>query len=360
MEKLSKMTVGTLVKNEWWCISRTFDGLYKMNLYNKSIECVCKMPEKNQPDKQAYIDILSLDDELYFIPAFAKNIAVYNITTKLMKQIDISDLSKEGEFSFAGACVYNNWLLLYPCFSTKFVRINLKTLQIDVNDTFIIDNELNKGNFAFHKRHFQEKKIIYIAIACEDAVVCVDIENFSFKMLKIDNNQTGYSAITKSGDDLWLAPTGNGNIVKYKMTNGKTKFLGEYPNGFKRSEGVSFSGFFDISDTKVGLAPFAANMFLCIDKNSGEITKYIINFKKKWLLSVMEDIRIINVHSVQKCGGKFYISSESLNRLLIIDKDGKVFEREYTTMLREKDIIVVNESAGFDLKEYIDYMINMR
>ena len=74
----------------------------------------------------------------------------------------------------------------------------------------------------------------------------------------------------------------------------------------------------------------------------------------------MEDIRIINVHSIQRCGDDFYISSESLNRLLIIDKDGNVVEREYAATLNEKDVIAVNESLGFDLKKYIDYMLEMR
>ncbi len=72
MSKLMGISAGVKVGDDWWCISRIVNGLYKMDLTTEKTEYICKMPEKNSLGKQAYIDILYLKNRLFIIPGFAK------------------------------------------------------------------------------------------------------------------------------------------------------------------------------------------------------------------------------------------------------------------------------------------------
>ncbi len=362
MSKLMGISAGVKVGDDWWCISRIVNGLYKMDLTTEKTEYICKMPEKNSLGKQAYIDILYLKNRLFIIPGFAKKIAVFDIVSYQMSEIDIEPFyGGDGEsFNVAGGCIYKQWLLLYPCMSSIFIRVDLQTLEVVVDDTFIDGNELKGRVFSYHNRHFQKKEKIYIALATYDGVVCVNVEEFSFYLIKIANSQTGYSAIMQVDDELWLAPNSVGDIVKYDMTRGTVERFGDYPKFFRRNNELAFCDFFCINNTNIILVPCMANMFLDIDRSTGEIKEYVIESEKKILLSTRESVNYIYIHNVKKCRCSCYLSSDLLNSLLIINEKGNI-KKSYLIENAERimdNVISVKESEGFDLEQYIKYLVD--
>lgn len=361
MKKLVGMVAGACVDDEWWCISRILNGLYKFNLSTEQVEYICDLPEKNELDKQAYTDVILCGKELYFIPAFAKNVAIYDIEQGKFTEINILKYMAEGDkgFNIAGGAVYGEWLCLYPCLASSIIRINIKTKMIDTNNFYIETTGIKKDIFAYHKRHFQSDSGLYIALASYDGVLYIDIEKFEFYIIDIPNDGTGYSAIVKIEDDLWLAPNKEGAIVKYNIVNKRNEKIKEYPPKFRRNNDLAFSDFMYFGDDNLYLLPFAANMFIRIDKKQETMYKLELNFSEAWLLSVMDDITSINIHSSKRQGEKYYLFSESLNRMLIFDQDEKMDEKQFLLKICDKigeKTINAKESRGFGLSDFLKYL----
>ena len=361
MVKLVGMVAGIKINDEMWCISRILNGLYKMNIAIGKVNYVCDLPEKNEPDRQAYTDILSYNGKLYFIPAFAKNIAVYDVKLSTFSEINISNYFKKsaGEFNIGGGCIYGEWLYLYPCLSNLLIRINVQNGEVEINDSFIKNNNLKKDIFAYHKRHCQIGNKLYIALASYDGVLCIDMENYEYKTYSIPNNGSGYAAIIDVKDELWLAPHGDGAVVRYNMKSKLIEKLGEYPCGFNRSRGLAFSAFINCSNENLYLLPFAANMIIKVDIEKRIMQQLNIELSEPWLYDAMRDITSINIQSATKFDDKYYLFSESLNRMFIVSCTGEINEVEFCLeeyKSRKTDAIYIKECRGFALSDFLSYI----
>ena len=360
MNKIMGMVASVNINDEMWCVSRIWDGLYKVCITTGKVDYVCELPEKNELDRQAYTDILYCEGKLYFIPAFAKNIAVYDINEEKIAEINVSQyfIGREGEFNIGGGCIYGNWLYLYPCLSNILMRINIKNYMTEVDTSYIYDNNLKKGEiFAYHRRHYQINNELYIALASFDGVLCIDMNKFQFKVIPIPNNDSGYAAVVQLDSELWLAPNKKGAIVRYNIQNHRIERFENYPSEFKRSNGLAFSDFVCFNSDELYLLPFCANMIIKINAEKKTMEELKIRFSEPWLAAVMEDISSINIQSSKRYDDKYYLLSESLNRMLVISSDGEIAEVQFNDEDEDmNNTIFVKESRGFVLHDFLSYV----
>lgn len=356
MYKTLGIVAGICVDNEWWCISRKIDGLYKLDIHTGNISHICELPEKNQIDKQAYTDIISYKNKLIFIPAFAKNVAIYDIEKEKLDMIEIFDYLRGCEgIGIGGGVVYKDWLVLYPCLADVFIRINLNTNEIKVSKSVREMVGIDLEIFSYHKRHFQENNELYIPMAGYDAVFTVDIENFEFSIINIPNGESGFSGIIKIENELWLSPVKEAAIVKYNIENSEIKRYNSYPKFFKRNKTLAFSGLIDLGEY-ICILPFAANMFLKINKSTGTMDELVIHYEMPWYTAVLEDVTLINIHSFIYVDGKCFMFSELLNEIIMITKDNDILE--LPLIFEGSDNVIsqcidVNEARHFRLSEYL-------
>lgn len=266
---------GVKDNDKFWCVSRVYSGIYVINLNTFEAEYVCDLPEHNSVDRIAYNQILKHENKLYCIPFMAQQVAIVDLETYKVSTIKLENESMKHAFRVNKGIIFDEWILLCPGGGRCFYRINLHTGRVDSNSFWT-----NEEERLYAIDCCSDNNSVYVTLAYRDTIVKVDVRNFSFELIDIYNNETGYSSILFHNNSLWIAPFKKGNLVEFNPLEKTIISRKEFPINFKREEFQSFISMIG-DDLHIYIIPLYGNMFLDIDMQEGIIKPELFGLSSK-------------------------------------------------------------------------------
>lgn len=202
-----------------WFFPYEFNSLFTVNLKNEKCELIGLISNEAYGKKRLYESMKLLNGKIYFIPFYAKSIAVYDIKKGKFNNI-ILDERKIGcrieQPLFGGAEVYGKYLYIFPIFSKAIIQLNTDNDGVE----YIVDwaeevDRIRFNNDAYFKRQavIVEDKLM-IPFCNANAVMSFDCQTAEYKIYKLGEEKKGYSGITFDGESFWLSSRNGRELVR--------------------------------------------------------------------------------------------------------------------------------------------------
>ena len=228
-----------------------------------------------------YGPVLGIKGKAYVCPINAQDIVVVG-EGGIEKRIALNPyLEKPG--AFYEAIPYEKYLFLLPNFYPAMVRYDTESGEL----RYVTENlDIFAGIAAGERRCAGACMMgdkLYIASPTTNRVLEVDALSLKQRVLTINQSTPGaYVGIVADQDELWLLPCAGMAVTRWNPKTGKVQEYTDYPEQMTcihkkygcECQEIPFSSVAFCGDY-VYLAPCFANIFICINKKSGEMTEWI-------------------------------------------------------------------------------------
>lgn len=352
MEWNLKTYGGVVYKGFLWFSNNTFNGLFKMNIDTGNIEFVDFFPDERQDIAAAHKKCIYCNGKLFFLPARADHICIYDIEKARFFSIRIEKNDKEfcADAVLVGKDIYiflldpeqDLWIL--DTQSLKLSRApSFKNAYRQVIGNKDIEFLLCRGN--------EYKGKIYFAFYGTDMVASYDIlkEKLITYHTKIENI---FSCFVDHGK-CWIITNHTGEIYQYDF-KGEPVLI--HSEGNVKNDNRRFNQIFKYKG-KIWILPAYPGTIICFDEE-GNKTVYD-NFAGEELEHILffGSILVKNERWILPFG---------LDNIYVIDENMKL-DRRYSFLLRdkksksrilanllEKKHEIIYEYKGFELSDFLD------
>jgi len=310
-----------------------FNALFKVNLESGDCTYIDLFPQEAVNKKRLHIKAVQIKTKIYFIPASASTISVYDLETKCFENIliedEISNKNYNKKYKFADAFVYGEYIYILPSTYPAIVKLKHTDNSID----YLTEN-LPTNSYFFRPGTVQVGSKLFIPNTKDNLVMEFDMEVEKIQLHYIGENNKGSWSLVADGNYLWLIPKRQGSFVKWDYINNNVYEYNQYPEGYKESDFCFTKGY------KVGeyiyALPAKANMVV---KISGE------GIMSKEDLFPLESGDIVTY--ISDVAGYAY--------LLLSNESGKLDEREFLKInMSEKIVQKYKFVFRYNIKKYID------
>ena len=278
---------GEIIKGFWtyddhrWMITQG-NKLYFSSHNDFKYEYYCDL--SNYANGNYYLKVISIQGKDYVCPAYAQNILVVK-EGRVEKKIELEHrIEKQGAFYNATGC--DHYLFLIPNFYPAIVRYNTLNEEIQyITDhievfTDSTQGERRVGGFCVHNGY------LYVASPVNNRVLKIHAETGDTQVLSTDaENSCGCFVLVSDGTDLWFLPYEGYTITRWNPDSGEVHEYRIHIEGFKckhptlgyECEKVP-SGYPAFHGKYVYFTPYWGNKYLCLNKDTGEVTEWIPPF----------------------------------------------------------------------------------
>lgn len=215
-------------------IAKNYNLLCSYDLERREMEVLDSMPEEEICISRVGAKILAWKDELILSPMLADKIWRYNLNTKEWigyprKRIGDPSISQD----MFQAVLYDDKCFFIGSNYPAIVCLDLITDQVTYNTEPYQRLEKKKKEMKdsfFRCDYVQNGSAIYLASCLDNYVLRFQMSDGSYEWIKVGEEGNRYSGITKIGDDFWLAPRCNTNLVRWDGKSLVTEY--ELPEGF--------------------------------------------------------------------------------------------------------------------------------
>ncbi len=264
--------------NDMWQVTKG-NQLYYSSGNDYTYEYYCDLSEYSGGDY--YMRAFGIGDKVCVCPKYAQDLLIVK-EHKVIKRIGLRMYGRR-EADFLPALQKDNYLFLISTRYPAIVRYDAETNKLDYingyNDIYrqIVDGQLRRGAYCLWDNY------LLIASPTENLVLAIDTESLEVQILTTGvENQGGCAFMIPRGEEVWMLPIDGKKVVCWKPASGEAK---EYeidieelkcyrkPHGFEWNvrpfSGAMFAG------NKVILSPYWANMFVCLDIETGKAEEWI-------------------------------------------------------------------------------------
>jgi hypothetical protein len=254
--------------------------LRKFDLESGAIESVCQLTDMTLCN---YWDVIKADKRFFVGPTSAQDICV--VEDGKLRKIALKHLNS-GPNSFVGMLRCGKYLLLIPNRYPALVRYNIDTEEL----TYFGDVLKEFAEAGDRAKFFQDAcrfrdGLLYMATAFDNRIMIFDIEGGKYSIKTIGQiSDRGCQSMVDDGVDFWILPLNGAVITRWNPDTDEVKEYSQYPQGFefRRPDGDECQERPFISavcfDDFVLMVPIFSNMFVKIDKKTGEISKWVPPF----------------------------------------------------------------------------------
>lgn len=266
-----------LYGNNEWMITQG-NKLYRTKNKDYKYKYFCDLCDYAYGDYYAWV--FKVNGKDYICPLNAQNILQIG-ECGIERKIELKRrIERTGAFYGAIGC--GRYLFLIPDKYPALVRYDTVTDEVEYYgenlDVFVRDvkGERKKGGYCAWKNY------VLIASPVDNQVLKIHAESGEMQLLNIDvANHGGWLFLVADGNDVWMLPYLGKTIVRWNPESGQVHEYNDYPKEFicrhpkydYECEEVPF-GFAAISEKYVYLPPYWGNMYLRLDKQSGEIEEW--------------------------------------------------------------------------------------
>lgn len=257
-----------------------------------------------------YKRVIEIAGKIYVCPQNAQNILVIE-HNQIIKRIDLkNEANRPGAFSTA--LIADGYLYLLPFYYSAIVRYDTKGGQVDYIEgyqKYFVKNVRGEWRIG---GSCVWRKYIMIASPDKNEVLAIDSASMQVSVIEIrTSNVSGYMVMVPEGDEIWLLPYDGKVIIRWNPTTGMITEYNQFPENFQctnRPHGYvcmerPFSGM-AFSQELVIVSPYWGNMFLSINKKTGEV--------KEWKPPFSITYELRNGYWNSGYAGKFLRKTDSL------------------------------------------------
>lgn len=224
-----------------------------------------------------YQQAIEMDGKIYVCPANAQDILILE-DHHVVKRVKLKhELERDGAFCYTWKI--GSYLYLIPNQYPAIVRYDVKNDRVDYlngyREIFVknVNGEWHIGGSCIWKNQ------LVLASPDDDRILMIDGDSMQVKELRIPAEEAkGCMVLVPEGEELWLLPFEGGAVIRWNPDRDTARVYQKLPEGFackNRPHGYAcmerpFSRIAFTKDKAV-LSPYWGNMFLEIDKESGEI-----------------------------------------------------------------------------------------
>lgn len=223
---------------------------------------------------------IEINGKVYISPINAQDILVVR-NHRIQKRIPLEHCMEQTG-AFAGMCHMGKYLLLIPNRYPAIVRYDIEEDRVDYikdyNEVFVkyVEGKRVIGGSC------KWKNFMMLASPDDNHVIAVDSETGNVQFLTTGaGNSCGCAGMIPDGTDIWMLPFLGTTITRWNPETGEVREYSDVPEGFLCK---SVPDNFDCLERPFGsvvfyknymyIAPCWGNMFLCLDKITGEIRQW--------------------------------------------------------------------------------------
>ncbi len=232
-----------------------------------------------------YLGVFEILGRVYACPVNAQAILVIE-EHKVVKKIPLKEATEKAR-AFYNAGRVGEYLFLIPLNYHAIVRYDTQRDQVDYIEGY---KELFVQNVQGEWRNgggITWKNYVLLASPTDNRVLFIDAETMQVQVLTTGGKSTcGCSVIVAERDEIWLLPYVGRTVTRWNPETGFVKEYTDMPEGFQCMDksrdimveekpfgwGVSYQG-------KFILSPLRGNMFVEIDKETGEVKEWKLPFE---------------------------------------------------------------------------------
>ncbi len=234
------------------------NGLFKVDMNTGECTFLCTFPDEKIFDKRMFSKAVWLGNLIYFIPAAANALHIFNVENNTIKRVEIPRVDKNiyqfyyGSCKFIDAVVYESVLWMIPSSYPGMLRMNLLDDMVSIVDDWIPD----QGYFFKAKACVNGSKIV-IPDGKSNLLLMFDMGNNTAKFERLGDGNHGVMQFCKVDDEFYFAPRIMGSIVRWNVNTGKVIEYNDYPDAFSGTQPV-FSNCYSF-DRRIYFSPSTAN-----------------------------------------------------------------------------------------------------
>lgn len=209
-------------ENYIWMLNSYLKSTFKLSRRDRSVEHVdISLPENGWmplPVKK--------DNFIYFPPLKADNIVICSEEEKSFREIPFKTIKlKENAYgSFYTAVAYDRYVYFTPARYPAIMRLDTLTDEVTYYSDWVepLSKLTNDPIEAFFFQPLIVGSSIWLASCCSNAVVEFDMETLKSKVYKVGKKENQYIGLCFDGENFWLNPIHDTNLVKWNNLTGET------------------------------------------------------------------------------------------------------------------------------------------
>ncbi len=254
-----------------YAASSEYNALFKVFLSSGDTEYLQMFPDEKPNGVRLFTMAVSYGGKIYFVPASANHIAVYEPDKNNLYnlQIEAIDRGKDPYYKinakFNGGMVIGKYIYMTPCTYPGFIRINSDNDTIEYYSDWVGD-----GNYVFRKVPLLDENMIYLPSTINNRILKIDTNTCNGQLFSIGATKGGWWSMCKQCDNYWFAPQIPGPIVRWDTKKNTFKEFDNYPDGFDGRD-FYFTKIFQHGN-QIVLIPAKANMGIILNVETGDMT----------------------------------------------------------------------------------------
>lgn len=245
------------------------NGLFSLDLANRKCTYKQMIPGEDTMGKRLYVNAAMLGGKVYFVPASAKEVAVYNLDSKTISKLSYripQNNNYNPKKNFSGAICFGNFIYMVPWTYPAVMRIDTTDDSIEYFEEWV-----SEEFFDFRKSIYVEEDRFFIPSAINNIVLEFDMKKCQGRIHHVGENNKGCWSICKAQEKLWLSPVKDGPIVCWDAASNKTMEYSDYPYGYQGND-FCFTKNYLIKNRIYFISAFG-NMSISFDLNSETLEK---------------------------------------------------------------------------------------
>lgn len=253
-------------------VAYDFNAIFKVDLTSYECRYIGMVPRENSIQQRLYSVAIKADNCVYFVPASANVIAVFDYRFNRFEKIDygkncIKESSNyKNNSNFNGAVKYGKYIFMIPFTFPGVVRIDTEDNSIEIYKSW-----MDGQPYIFKKEPVVLGDKFYIPNSISNSVLEFDMSRCEGHMFRIGNNNAGCWSMIYDKGLMWFSPQKEGPVLSWNMSNDDVTEYPNYPKGFS-GNGFCFTKIYKQND-KLCFIPAKANMGISLSTNTGEIKR---------------------------------------------------------------------------------------
>jgi hypothetical protein len=223
--------IGCLVEvgDEFWFTSINANALFKSDKLFKNIVFVGMFPGEKVFGSLLYLRSVVFDNKICFVPARAREIAVYDIAERKFTKIKILEETKKSghftddTFKFHTAFYHDSRIYFPSLHYPDIMILNTKTYEL-TRYTGIADElylyDITKTEIKSCRAYLNDNMLVIVYFN-NNIVAFYDLVNNTHTIKHIGSNENNYNDVCFDGHDYWFTPNSSLNVVRYNPATGK-------------------------------------------------------------------------------------------------------------------------------------------
>lgn len=258
-----------------WFTEGYFNGLFRRDMESGEAEYMGSFPGERVDGQALYRAAAGNGARLYFAPDRADRIGVYDREAGAFSGIEIP--AEKGEAGqpqtrrFSQIFSYGQWVFLVPYVYSGLLRVDTQTGAVEKITGWHgeLARRTGRENGPYFRDAVQVDGCLYMLAEDSNTVAVLDMEANAVRLETAGPPEGRYAQICHDGAAFWLAPYGEGDILRWEGPGGGETLYGAFPGEYvARKE--AFAAIVPCGGL-IWLLPREAKMALTVDPESGEI-----------------------------------------------------------------------------------------